>query len=178
MTLDGFIDPALLVGLAAALAPLRGIERRLFPSTARLLSALADVCSLRLTERRLVEFLLTTTGSSLRDAGVERYARLFANPRHVAAVLAMMAHWDLSPLFRDLDHLATPFLLVAGKEDQAVPLAHQELVLRRLSSAKLEIVGGVGHLLHEERPATIAGVILREADLVLVQESALYVGEP
>jgi magnesium chelatase accessory protein len=176
MTLDRFIDPAMLVGLAAALAPLGGFERRVFPPTARLLSAAADVFSLRLTEKKVVERLLGSTGSMLSEEGIEHYTNLFAKPQHVSAVLAMMAHWDLAPLFQDLVRLETPLLLVAGKGDRAVSLAHQELVLRRVSSAKLQVVGGVGHLLHEERPAMIAGLILREADLAIARELRLGLG--
>jgi magnesium chelatase accessory protein len=164
MTIDGLIAPRLIVGLAAALVPLRGLERKVFPEAARILSAAADVFSFRIKERNLVRLLLASTGSYLEDAGVEHYAKLFASPEHVSAVLSMMAEWDLTPLFRDLAALETPLLLLAGEDDRAIPLAQQQMVVSRVSSARLEVLRGVGHLLHEEHPATVASSILREAD--------------
>ncbi len=176
MTIDGLLAPALLVGLAAALAPLAGFERRVFPPTARVLAAAAQLFSLRLTERSVVEGLLASTGSVLPDAGLEHYTRLFAQPQHVSAVLAMMAHWDVAPLFVDLRRLETPLVLIAGRADRAVSLSHQEAVLRRAPSATLQVVDGVGHLLHEERPGVIAGMLLREADFALGRGRQLGLG--
>ncbi len=166
MVLDGAIAPALLVGLAAALYPLRGFERAVFASTARLFSAASQVLGVRFDEASVVRVLLESTGSFLDEEGVEHYRRLFAQPQHLSAVLAMMAHWDLSRLFSDLSSLHTPVLLLAGQNDRAIPLSQQRLLERRMPTSRLKVLSDAGHLLHEEQPRAVVRLILDEAQRV------------
>jgi magnesium chelatase accessory protein len=172
MTLDKSIAPNLIVGLCAALMPFRGLARTVFPSTARLLSMASKMVPLRVTGPRPIELLIRSTGSSLDGWGLELYRRLLERPDHVAAVLAMLAHWDIDSLFEELPRLKTPFLLVAGATDRAVPLARQHDVARRMSAARLVVLRGAGHLLPEEQPRTVADLILREVDAVAKRASA------
>jgi magnesium chelatase accessory protein len=162
MALDGSIAPRLLVGLGAAMVPFHGLARTILPKTARVLATASQLLPFRVRDRRSVERMLRSTGSSLDRRGVDVYARLSEQPRHVAAVLAMMANWDLDPLFADLPRLEPPFLLLAGRRDSAVPLAQHREVAARIPHARLVVVDGVGHLLHEEQPATIARAIFAE----------------
>lgn len=160
MTLDGIIAPELLVGIGAAMFPLRGMARRLLPTTARLLALTSKVVPLRIRTADSVERLLWSTGSTLDESGVERYRALSERPQHVAAVLEMMASWDLEPLFDDLPQLRTPLLLLAGERDRAVPMRHQQAVVDRTPGARVAVVPGAGHLLHEEQPFAVAALIL------------------
>lgn len=162
MTLDGSIAPRLLVGLGAALLPFRGVARAVFPPAARLLSVATRLLPLRVRDTESVERLLRKTGSSLGREGVERYRRLSERPRHVAGTLSMMANWDLEPLFTELPRLDTPFLLLAGEWDRAVPLAQQRVLAARLPRARLAVVERAGHLMHEEQPRAVARMILEE----------------
>jgi magnesium chelatase accessory protein len=159
MALDGAIEPRLLVGLGAALVPFHGIAGAILPKTARVLAVASKILPIRVRDRRSVERMIGSTGSALDPRGIEMYARLSEQPGHVAGVLAMMANWDLEPLFGDLPRLDVPFLLVAGRRDAAVPLSQQRTVAARLPRARLVVVEGCGHLLHEEEPATTAGTI-------------------
>ena len=160
MTLDGIIAPELLVGLGAAMVPLRGMARQVLPRTARLLALTSKLVPWRIRSARSVERLLSSTGSTLDEPGVERYRALSERRAHVAAVLEMMASWDLEPLFDDLPQLRTPLLLLAGDRDRAVPLRQQEGVAGRVRTARIAVVAGAGHLLHEEQPVAVAALIL------------------
>jgi len=165
MALDGAIAPELLVGLAAALVPFRGATRAVFLPTARLLarSRLAPhLLALQALDRRAIARMLERTGSKLDAQGLARYQHLARQPAHVAAVLAMLANWDLEPLYAQLDAIPTRTLLLAGARDLAVPNAAQRQLVERLPHARLSVLSGLGHLLHEERPAEIARLILDE----------------
>lgn len=162
MALDRSIKARLLVGLGAALVPFEGVARTILPQTARLLAMASKVLPFRIRDRDTVRGLIRRTGSSLDRRSVELYARLSGRPNHVAAVLAMMANWDLRPLFEQLPGLDVPFLLIAGRRDGAVPLSQQRAVVARLPRGRLEILEGAGHLLHEERPEAVARLILKE----------------
>jgi magnesium chelatase accessory protein len=146
------------------MVPFRGVAGALFPSTARLLSMASRVVDLRVRDRGSIERMLRSTGSSLDGRGVELYRRLSERPEHVAAVLAMMARWDLEPLFAELPGLTARALLLAGASDRAVPVVQQRAVASRMPHARLVIVDGAGHLLHEEQPTQVARLILAEVD--------------
>jgi magnesium chelatase accessory protein len=158
MIVDRAINPRLFVGLAAALVPFRGVARVVFPRTARLLSAASKLVPLSVGKDR-VERLLHRTGSSLDREGVEQYQKLSERPEHVAAALAMMSNWDLEPTFAELAGLRTSSLLIAGGNDRAIPLSQQRVLASYLPRSTLVVLDGAGHLLHEERPATVARLI-------------------
>jgi magnesium chelatase accessory protein len=160
MALDRSITPRVLVGLGAALVPFEGVARTVLPQTARLLAMASRVLPFRIRDRDTIKRLIRRTGSSLDRGSVEIYARLSERPNHVAAVLAMMANWDLRPLFEQLPGLDVPFLLIAGRRDGAVPLSQQRAVVARLPRGRLQVLEGAGHLLHEERPEAVARLIV------------------
>ena len=164
MTLDGIIAPELLVGIGAAMVPLRGVARAVLPKTARLLAFTSKLVPLRIRTADSVQRLLWSTGSTLDPSGVERYRALSERPTHVAAVLEMMASWDLEPLFDDLPQLRTPLLLLAGERDRAVPMRHQKAVAERAPGARVAVVRGGGHLIHEEQPFAVAELILQASE--------------
>ena len=162
MALDGAIAPRALVSLNGALLPLEGLPGFLFPPVARLLGASAWLPRLfawRAGDRAAVERLLRGTGSTIDPAGVELYEWLVRSPAHVAAVLAMMAHWDLRPLARDLPRLRTPLVLVAAGGDRTIPPSQAERVRARVRSARVVAIPGLGHLAHEEAPGQIADLL-------------------
>jgi magnesium chelatase accessory protein len=164
MTLDGGLDPDLLVGIGAALVPFNGVARAVFPRTARLLAVASKIVDLKVSETESVERLLRKTGSFLDASGVELYRRLSERPGHVSAVLSMMSRWNVEPLFEELPQLRAPFLFLAGERDRAVPIAQQREVASRVPHGKLVVIDDAGHLAHEERPELVARVILAEID--------------
>jgi magnesium chelatase accessory protein len=163
MCLDGAIAPRGLVSLNGALLELPGLPRVVFSPLARLLAAspLPRLFAWRARDRSAVERLVASTGSQLDAAGVDLYARLVRDPAHVEGVLTMMARWDLGALEADLPALAVPLLLVVGLQDGTVPPSEGRRVRDRVPRAELVELPGLGHLAHEERPATVAQ-LLRE----------------
>jgi magnesium chelatase accessory protein len=164
MSLDGRIAPRALVSLNGALLPLHGVAFRLFSPAAKLLARNPLVPRLfawRAGDRTAVERLLRGTGSALDPAGIDLYARLFNDPGHVAAVLAMMAHWNLGALARDLPRLAPRLVLVAATNDRTVPPADAARARALVPGAVVERLEGLGHLAHEERPDLVADLVLR-----------------
>jgi magnesium chelatase accessory protein len=166
MALDGAIAPRALVSLNGALLPLPGLQGRVYPPMARLLAAtplVPRVFAWRASERAAVERLIRSTGSTLDPAGTDCYARLVRSPGHVAATLAMMAHWDLRPLARDLPRLAVPLTLVVGGSDRTVPPSEARRARALLPSARIVTLRGLGHLAHEEKPEVLAALIVATA---------------
>lgn len=162
MCLDGAIAPAALVALNGALLPLGGLTGSVFSGLARALVGLPFVPGLaarRAADPRTVARLLGSTGSAVDAEGMALYGRLFRDRGHVAATLAMMAHWDLTPLETELKRLATPLVLVVGGNDRTVPPTQARRVRALVPAARVETLPGLGHLAHEEQPALIAQML-------------------
>jgi magnesium chelatase accessory protein len=166
MCLDRRIEPRVLISLNGAMLPFGGLAGVLFSPLAKFLAA--NPLAARFVARRggnaqRVSGVLEGTGSKLDRRGLDLYGRLFASPGHVASALQMMAGWDLAPLRRELPRLPVPLLLVVASNDTAVPPEAGITVRDAVPGARLEYVRNVGHLAHEERPAEIAALVVREA---------------
>lgn len=163
MSIERLASPKSIVALNGALLPMRGSG--LFGPLARLLflNPLApQIFAWRAEDVQATRRLLKGTGSQIDETGVELYARLFRRSGHVAATLGMMANWELDWLETRLSRLDVPMMLIAGTRDKAVPPAQAHDLAARIPGARvIELEGG--HLVHEERPETVAAVICAEA---------------
>lgn len=167
MALDGAIDPAAIVALNGAFLPFRENNSQFFSGLAKLLFLNPMVPRLfawQAGDRRSVERLIGNTGSMPDRRGVELYARLLRNPRHVQSALGMMANWDLVPLLRDLHGLRCRLVLVAAEHDRAIPPEQAERVRDRAPRAEIVRIPGLGHLAHEEDPNAVADLITGVAE--------------
>lgn len=161
LALDG-LTTAPVVSLNGALLPFPGPAAKLFPALARVLFTnplMPRILSFQAQRPGAVARVIGRTGSRIDARGIELYARLFRRSGHVAGTLGMMANWDLEGLKRDLPRLAVPLTLVAGTADSTVPASVSREVARLVPGAGLEIVSGLGHLMHEEQPARFADLI-------------------
>lgn len=154
-----------VLGFNPALLPFPGLAARLFPAFARLLFVnpfvprmLAGIARVPGETER---FLGRATGSTIDAAGLACYARLFGHAGHCAGAIEMMARWDLATLARQLPAIAAPVHLVHSRGDRAVPLAAVEEAAGLLPRASLEVLPGLGHLAHEERPDLAVAAIRR-----------------
>lgn len=159
MILKGRLKPGALVSINGAFQPFDGVAGHVFPALAKLmvlnpLTPRALALSARSFKR--VEKVITGTGSTISREGLLQYQHLVMTPGHIAGVLGMMAHWDLDQLSRDLPNLETPFLVIAGEKDRAVPPSIAGEVAEHVASAQLELWPGLGHLAHEEAPERTA----------------------
>ncbi len=167
LCLDGGLAPRLLVGLNAALKPFPGMAGFIFPAMARalFLNPVTPRVFAWSADRAAVERLIHGTGSTLDRTGLDLYRRLFQTPGHVAGALGMMAHWDLVPLDRDLPRLAGPLLLIVGGQDRTIaPDVSFGLADRLGGRARVELLRGLGHLAHEEKPEVVAELIRAGAE--------------
>lgn len=156
-------DGVPVVGLNPALMPFPGLAAQLFPSLARMLFVnplvprmLAGIARLPGEPER---FLRRATGSALDAQGLRCYAALLGNAGHCGGAMEMMASWDLDALSRTLPAITAPVQLVHARGDVAVPLASVEKAAALLPHARLEVLPGLGHLAHEERPDLAAALI-------------------
>jgi magnesium chelatase accessory protein len=166
MCLDGSIAPGGLVSLNGALLPIGGPAGRLMLPLARALatSALVPRLIARFARNQgMVERMLADTGSSVEPAGVEYYRRLVGSPGHVAAAIRMMASWQLNRLAQELPRLATRLLLIAGSNDKTIASDNAARVQSMVPGSRVEIMQGLGHLAHEERPADVSGLMVELA---------------
>lgn len=166
MALDGAIAPKLIVSLNGAFLPFGGLAAMILSPLAKALTFnpfVPQFFAWRGSDPAAVRRLIAGTGSTLDADGERLYGKLVANSGHVAAALQMMANWDLRALVRDLPRLRCALLLVAASNDRAIPPDVARQVRDLVPQARLELVSGFGHLLHEEDPARIAEIIVAAA---------------
>jgi len=153
------LEPSAIVSLNGALLPFGSLIGNIFSPVAKLLvsaPAVPKLLSWRAQKLDRIEHVLRGTGSKVDAAGLKFYARLFRNPEHVAAALAMMANWDLKVLSHDLPKVRAPLFLVAGSDDSAISPQQMFKVKDLIPAATTTYLRGLGHLAHEEDPETVS----------------------
>ena len=156
------VPTAAIVGINGAFFPLSGVAGLIFPPAARLMASNSIAPRLfawRARDRGMAQRLIDQTGSRLDARGEELYARLVRNPVHVAAALAMMAHWDVAPVATALPCLRPKLVLIAGSRDRAVHPAQSQSLQRAVKNSSVAMIEHAGHLAHEERPGQVAALI-------------------
>lgn len=172
MALDGHIAPRALLGINAAMLPFHGLAGLVFAPMARMLAGATLVPRLfawRARDATSAARLIGRTGSTLDATGLALYARLVRSPGHVAGALAMMANWDLDPLWADLPRLSPAPVLIVGAADATLPPDQATRVAARVPGARVVRLPGLGHLAHEEQPQQVATLVLalaREGNLL------------
>jgi len=171
MCLERQIAPDLLVSINGAFRPFRGVAGKTFGPLARglVLNPLVPLLTaLRARTGPLVENLLERTGSTIDEEGVRAYRAVVRRPSHVAAAIGMMARWDLTGLWRDIDRLPCRLVLITGDADRTVSPQVSVETAGRVDGAVHERLAGLGHLAHEEDPAATAAIVERHADALAV----------
>ncbi|MBF9152878.1 alpha/beta fold hydrolase BchO [Novosphingobium jiangmenense] len=152
-----------LIGFNPALMPFPGLAAKLFPSLARMMFVNPFVPRMLAGIARIpgetARFLRRATGSTIDDRGIAAYEALMGNRHHCAGAMEMMASWDLEALSRRLPELGSPMLLVHSDSDAAIPLSSVEQAARLIPDCHVDVLRGLGHLAHEERPETAADLI-------------------
>lgn len=166
MCLDGAVDPKAVVSLNGALLPFDGFAGQVFGPIAKMLALnplVPRFFAWRARDARTVERLIRGTGSHLDEAGLAYYGRLFRHAGHAAAALSMMSNWDLHPLQREFGHLRPELVLVAARNDSAIPPSQAESVSHMVRHGRVVPMPGLGHLAHEEDPAAVAAILVETA---------------
>ena len=163
MALDGRIAPRAVIGLNAALLPFGGVLKAVFSPMAGFFAntrLMPRLVARRARDPKAVRRILVGTGSSIDDQGVDLYQRLLEREGHVAAVLSMMASWDLEPLLDELPSLEAELYLLSGGRDKAVSPKEAERIAERLPATRVTCLDDCGHLAHEEAPERVAELIV------------------
>jgi magnesium chelatase accessory protein len=164
MTLNGQAKPRKIVALNGALLPLSGVTGQVFASLARLLvlnPLVPRAFAWRAGQPKVLKRLVDATGSKIDDEGLRLYCLLAGNSTHAAAVLAMMASWDLWQLERELPQLDTPLVHLVGLNDRTISPDYARRVKALLPRSELIELPGLGHLAHEESPRLVSKILLQ-----------------
>ncbi|MEM1051127.1 MAG: alpha/beta fold hydrolase BchO [Pseudomonadota bacterium] len=157
----GFKGP--IVGLNSALRPFPGLAAELFPAVAKVLFVNPFVPRIFSAAASFggegERFIYRSTNSRLDAAGLACYSALIKNSRHTKGALAMMANWDLPTLRRRMREITNPILMVHSDNDPAIPLTWAKEAHGWLPTSRLEVLKGLGHLAHEEKPELAAHLI-------------------
>ena len=145
-----------LLAINPAWLPLSGASQWLFPLAAWLieLNPLSGwLAAKRASRPGVIDELLSSTGSTLDEAGLRGYRYLLTQPRHVRGVLQLMAAWDLHSLSRELHRLQVAVRMQIGTHDRTISPTQADAALTHVPHAEVMRFEQLGHLLHEEAPA-------------------------
>ena len=166
MIVDRLITPDTLISLNGAFLPFKGFAGTVFRPAARFMAfnpLVPRLFARRARDPAVLDRMVGNTGSKLDARGVELYAKLAGDHRHVAGALGMMAEWDLEPIARDLPRLPCELLLVVGAHDRTVPPSNAARVRELVPKSRLVTLERLRHLAHEEAPERVAELIIEEA---------------
>jgi pimeloyl-ACP methyl ester carboxylesterase len=79
--------------------------------------------------------------------------------REAAARVGWNPYMHNPSLEGQLHRIECPTLVIWGREDRIVPMAHGELLARKIPKARLAVLDNCGHMLPLERPEEFAGLV-------------------
>lgn len=119
-----------------------------------------------LLRSQLIVRVMSETMAKTRDKGLRR----FIHAQHSSYFSAFADRESLLQAFKAsvgshvsevAGQLTLPVLLIAGEKDEIAALPDQHRLLALLPDGHLDVIPGVGHLIHYETPAPAAGFIRR-----------------
>lgn len=149
---------------APALAGPRGILTRGAVFYYRMGAWLPERLGFALLRNRAIVRVMSVTMAKTKDRGLRRwihnqhdlYFSAFGNRAVVLEAFQASVGNDVSEFAADI---ADRTLLIAADQDDITPIAAQHELVRRFADATLEILPGVGHLIHYEVPEQAADLI-------------------
>lgn len=162
----GAVTPLILVNpiAAPALEGPKGIMTRLAVLYYKLAARLPSGPGQALLRSPLIVRVMSEAMAKTRDPDLRR----FIHGQHHAYFSAFANRESLLESFRAsvgshvaeaAGSLTLPVLLIAGEKDEIAALPHQHRLAALLPDARLEVIPGVGHLIHYETPGPAAAHI-------------------
>ncbi|MBP2265633.1 pimeloyl-ACP methyl ester carboxylesterase [Pseudarthrobacter sp. PvP004] len=162
----GTVFPLILINpiAAPALEGPKGIMTKLAVLYYQASAKLPRPLGLAVLRNRLIVRIMSITMAKTKDKGL----RSFIHGQHDAYFSAFADRKSLLESFKAsvsgnvaevAEQLTLPVLLVAGEKDEIATLPNQYKLMKRLPDAKLEVIPGVGHLIHYETPVPAAEAI-------------------
>lgn len=151
---------------APALAGPRGILTRLAVFYYLMGARLPEPLGFALLRNRAIVRVMSVTMAKTKDRELRRwihdqhdlYFSAFGTRAVVLEAFKASVGNDVSEFAADI---VDRTLLIAADQDDITPIAAQHLLVRRFPDATLEILPGVGHLIHYEVPEQAAELIRR-----------------
>lgn len=147
-----------------ALAGPRGVLTRLAVLFYRVGAALPEKLGFAALRSRLVTRIMSVTMAKTDDKALrrwiheehDRYFSAFATRQSLLEAFRTSVSHDVSEFAASIRQ---PTLLVVADEDDITPLDAQRHLVTLFPDAQLEIIEGVGHLIHYEKPVEAAAAI-------------------
>ncbi|WP_369744500.1 alpha/beta fold hydrolase [Paenarthrobacter sp. AMU7] len=160
------IYPLILINpiAAPALEGLKGIMTKLAVLYYQASARLPRPLGLAILRNRAIVRIMSITMAKTKDKALRR----FIHGQHDAHFSAFADRKSLLESFKAsvsghvaevAEQLTLPVLLVAGEKDEIATLPNQYKLMERLPDARLEVIPGVGHLIHYETPVPAAEAI-------------------
>jgi pimeloyl-ACP methyl ester carboxylesterase len=147
-----------------ALAGPRGVLTRLAVGFYRVGAALPERLGFAALRSRLVTRIMSVTMAKTDDRTLrrwiheehDRYFSAFANRDSLLEAFRTSVSHDVSEF---APAVAPTTLLIVADEDDITPLSAQQHLVTLFPDARLEVITGVGHLIHYEKPVEAAAAI-------------------
>lgn len=160
------IYPLILINpiAAPALEGPKGIMTKLAVLYYQVSARLPRPLGLAILRNRAIVRIMSITMAKTKDKALRR----FIHGQHDAYFSAFADRKSLLESFKAsvsghvaevAEQLTLPVLLVAGEKDEIATLPNQYKLMERLPDARLEVIPGVGHLIHYETPVPAAEAI-------------------
>ncbi|MFC7406355.1 alpha/beta fold hydrolase [Georgenia alba] len=154
------VNPIAAPALQGRRAVLSAIAVGYYRLGARLPAALGNqLLANRAVVRAISQLMVTTRQKPLRRWIHDQHHRYFSGYADRRVVLEAFSASVSHDVAEHAAGLTVPTLLVAGDRDDLVPVPAVERLHRAVPGSRLEILPGVGHLIHYERPAAAAALI-------------------
>lgn len=169
---QGLATPALVLVNPIAISGLAGPKRLVTKATVfyyDLAHRLPERAARRLLGNWLIIRFMSVSLAKTRDPRLRRWIHdehhtffsRFANRDSVVEGFRASVSTDVSAFAPDI---RVPTLLIAAELDDITPVSAQYDLQRLIPDARLEVVPGVGHLIHYETPGAAADAITRFLD--------------
>jgi pimeloyl-ACP methyl ester carboxylesterase len=164
----GAVFPLILINpiAAPALEGPKGLMTKLAVLYYEAAARLPRAVGLNLLRSRLIVRVMSVAMAKTRDRQLRRfihgqhnaYFSAFANRDSLLESFKASVGSNVSEVAPELD---LPVLLIAGEQDEIAMLPDQHKLLALLPDGTLQVIPGVGHLIHYETPEPAAGFIRR-----------------
>ena len=165
------VTPQSIIGINSALVSSNALGQMLLPLSRAVFDAdlpRAAIAAL-LENGVLARALLRSTGTPLDPAQEARYVAMLTDQARVGAVLQMMSRWDLPALQSTFPRLRIPVTLVHSRNEPWVDFNQLMDATRAMPQRTVVDLAPAGHLIPDEKPREVAGIIAAAAAAAAVR---------
>jgi YbgC/YbaW family acyl-CoA thioester hydrolase len=112
----------------------------------------------------LVPKLLAPESLSAMPQVAERVHTMIKNAPPAGVIGALRAMRDRQDATALLEHITVPTLVIAGREDQLIPVDTARTMSKRIAGSHFTLIAGAGHLVPMEQPVPTSRVIAEFLD--------------